>query len=136
MSLRRQFSVFFLVGLSATAVHYAILVILRELAGWPVNPATLLGFVCGGGVSYTLNRRHTFASDRPHAEAGWRFIVVTSIGFLMTWALMTLLVNLFGDRHYLLEQAATTGTVMFWNFGANRIWTFRAQPPEAGGEVA
>ncbi|HUO53280.1 MAG TPA: GtrA family protein [Rhodoblastus sp.] len=126
MTLRRQFSSFFVVGLIATAVHYAILIGLKELAHWNVIPATLSGFCLGGLVSYTLNRRHTFASDRAHVEAGWRFFIVASVGFLLTWGLMRLFVVAWGAP-YLPAQVVTTGLVMFWNFTANRHWTFRPQ---------
>jgi putative flippase GtrA len=128
MSLRRQFSSFVVVGLIATAVHYATLISLKELAHWSVIPATLSGFCLGGGVSYVLNRRHTFASDRAHAEAGWRFFAVSATGFFLTWGLMRLFVVEWGAP-YLPAQMATTGLVMFWNFYANRHWTFRAGVP-------
>ncbi len=146
MSLHRQFSTFFVVGLICTAFHYLVMSSLLELAHWPVIPATLSGFCVGGVTSYILNRRHTFASDRPHAEAGWRFVTVTTVGFFLTWLMMSTLMNwaamsgliaLLGEKLFpYVAQAVTTGTVMFWNFGANRMWTFRAQPAEAGGEVA
>jgi putative flippase GtrA len=127
MSLRRQFSSFFVVGLIATATHYAALVSLKELAHWGVIPATLTGFCLGGFVSYSLNRRHTFASDRAHHEAGWRFATVAVVGFFLTWGLMRLFVVAWGAP-YLPAQVVTTGMVMFWNFGAHRAWTFRPQP--------
>ena len=57
----------------------------RAPASAPV-PATLAGYVAGGVVSYRLNRRHTYASDRPHAEAGWRFARSRCVGFLITGA--------------------------------------------------
>src|SRR5208337_4486217 len=81
MSLRRQFSAFFLVGLIATGLQYAVLVGLKELAHWPVVPASLTGYLAGGVFNYILNRRHTFESDRPHVEAGWRFAAVMVVGF-------------------------------------------------------
>jgi len=127
MSLHRQLSAFVIVGLIATSVHYAALIALKELALWPVIPATLAGYCCGGVVSYVLNRRHTFDSDRRHAEAGWRFAIVASVGFLLTWGFMRLFVVNW-SAPYLPAQIVTTGLVMFWSFGANRLWTFRAQP--------
>ncbi len=128
---RRQFSAFFLVGLIATVVHYSFLVSLKELGHWPVIPSTLSGY-CGGGLtSYVLNRRHTFESDRPHAEAGWRFVAVSAVGFFITWGFMRLFVLNWGAP-YLAAQVATTGMVMFWSFGAHRLWTFRAQPAACG----
>ena len=71
MSLSRQFSAFVMVGLVAAVAHYGLLIALVEGAGWAAVPATLAGYVAGGIVSYLLNRRHTYASDRPHEEAGW-----------------------------------------------------------------
>jgi putative flippase GtrA len=129
MSLHRQFSAFVLVGLTSTAVHYAVLLGLRELAHWPVIPATLSGYCCGGLVSYVLTRRHVFDSDRSHAEAGWRFVLVATVGFFLTWGFMMLFVDKWGAP-YLFAQMVTTGLVMFWSFGANRLWTFR-QPAAA-----
>jgi putative flippase GtrA len=123
MTLHRQVSSFVLVGLIATALHYAVLIGLKELFGWAAVPATLAGYICGGLLSYVLNRRHTFDSDRPHAEAGWRFALVALVGFFLTWGLMRLLVEAWGAP-YLPAQMLTTGLVMVWNFLANRLWTF------------
>jgi putative flippase GtrA len=133
MSLRRQFSSFFIVGLIATALQYAVLVGLKELAHWSVVPASLAGYLAGGLLNYILNRRHTFGCDRPHAEAGWRFAAVMTVGFLLTWAFMRLFVLLWNAPYlppeaYLPAQVVTSGLVMVWNFVAHRLWTFRAEP--------
>lgn len=127
--LARQFTSFFWIGLVAAAIHYGCLVGLVELAGVRPVPATLVGFAGGGVVSYGLNRRHTYRSERPHAEAGWRFALVAFIGFLLTWALMSAFEWLAGARFalwyvYLLAQLATTGLVLIWSFLAHKLWTF------------
>jgi putative flippase GtrA len=69
MPLLRQWIVFCGVGLLAALAHYGVLIALVEggIAG-PV-PATLCGYVLGGIVSCLLNRRQTYASDRPHRGA-------------------------------------------------------------------
>lgn len=126
--LARQLSAFALVGLLAALAHYGALVALVELAGWRAVPATLVGYVAGGLVSYALNRSVTFASDRPHQEAGWRFAVVAGIGFVLTFGFMHLFVERLGAP-YLPAQLVTTGIVMIWSFLANRLWTFGAQAP-------
>ncbi|NNM71317.1 GtrA family protein [Enterovirga sp. DB1703] len=126
-ALLRQFSAFFGVGIAAAIVHYGLLVSLVEGYRMEAVRATLVGYVGGGIVSYLLNRRHTYASDRPHREAGWRFAVVALVGFGLTWAAMALFVRALGAP-YLPAQVATTGIVLVWSFLAHKLWTFRAPP--------
>ncbi len=126
-ALGRQFSAFFGVGIAAAIVHYGLLISLVE--GYRMEPvrATLVGYVGGGIVSYLLNRSHTYASARPHREAGWRFALVALVGFGLTWAFMALLVRAFGIP-YLPAQVVTTGIVLVWSFVAHKLWTFREPP--------
>ena len=124
-ALRRQLVSFIRIGLAATALHYAVLVGTVQFLHTSPVPSALLGYCCGGFLSYALNRRHTFRSDRPHGEAVWRFAVVAGVGFLITFALMALLVDRW-HVPYLVAQVLTTGLVMFWTFAANRAWTFAA----------
>ena len=122
-SLGRQFASFLLVGAMAFAVHFGVLIALVE--GWAVGavPATLVGFAAGGWISYLLNRRHTYASARPHAQASPRFGAVALVGFGLTWLLMAVLTGRLG-LPYLPAQLATTGVILIWSFSANRFWTF------------
>ena len=123
----RQLSAFVGVGLVAAIAHYGLLVSLVEGYRTDPVPATLAGYVAGGLVSYLGNRRHTYRSDRPHAEAGWRFAAVAVVGFGLTWVAMAALVRLLGAP-YLPAQLATTGLVLVWSFLAHKLWTFRAPP--------
>ncbi|MCX8256295.1 MAG: GtrA family protein [Beijerinckiaceae bacterium] len=124
--LLRQLRSFVGVGLVCTALHYVILVALVQLAHVPPVPAALTGFCVAGILSYRLNRRHTFGSERPHGEAVWRFALVAGVAFVLTWLFMRLFVEI---RHapYLPAQMVTTGLVMAWTFAANRFWTFRGE---------
>ena len=128
----RQFASFVAVGLLAACVHYSLLVSLVEAYRLDPVRSALAGYVAGGVVSYLLNRRHTYTSERPHGEAVWRFAAVAAIGFGLTWCAMALLVRGFGFP-YLPAQVATTGLVLFWSFAAHKLWTFRAgeMPPLA-----
>ncbi len=121
--LVRQMSAFAVVGVFAAMAHYGALIALVEGFGWGAVPATLVGYVAGGIVSYLLNRRHTFDSDRPHEEAGWRFALVAGVGFGLTWVFMHILHDRIGLQ-YLLAQLVTTGIVLVWSFVANKLWTF------------
>lgn len=124
MSLPRQIAAFAGVGVVAAVVHYGLLIALVEAAGIGAVLATLAGYIGGGIVSYALNRRHTYASDRPHEEATWRFALVAFVGFLLTGAFMHLFVDRLGAP-YLPAQLVTTGLVLVWSFVANKVWTFR-----------
>ncbi len=128
IQLFRQFSSFFWIGLLVVCVHYGTLIFLVEISKLAVLPATLVGYVFGGIVSYLLNRHHTFKTDRPHEEASWRFVAVAGVGFLLTSIFMWLF---YETLHvpYLLAQLITTGCVMLWSFGAHKFWTFRFVPP-------
>jgi putative flippase GtrA len=119
----RQLSSFIGVGVISSLIHYALLVALVEVGGLAPVPSALCGFTAGGIVSYGLNRRHTFVSDRPHDQAVWRFALVASVAFVLTYFFMRLL-NDTGHMPYLAAQVITTGVVMIWTFGANRLWTF------------
>jgi putative flippase GtrA len=124
--LSRQFAAFSGVGVLAAVVHYGLLIALVEAAGWNPVTATLAGYVAGGIMSYGLNRRLTYASDRPHAEATWRFALVALTGFVLTGGLMQMFTGWLGAP-YLPAQLATTGVVLFWSFVAHRLWTFAAR---------
>jgi putative flippase GtrA len=127
LALGRQFGVFVVVGLAAAATHYGLLVSLVEGYRLDPVPATLIGYVGGGIVSYLLNRRLTYVSARPHREATWRFAAVAGVGFLITWGMVAGLVRGLGVP-YLPAQLVTTGIVLFWSFGAHKLWTFRGPP--------
>jgi putative flippase GtrA len=119
----RQVLAFGGAGIAAAVVHYGILIGLMETGMAPPVPATLAGYLFGGIVSYILNRRHTYRSDRPHEEAGWRFAVVAAVGFLLTWVLMHVFVDKLAQP-YLPAQLLTTGLVLVWSFSAHKWWTF------------
>jgi putative flippase GtrA len=129
-TLAVQFTTYVGVGLGALATHYGLLVALVEFAHADPVPAALVGYVAGGVVSYSLNRRHTYASDRPHAEATWRFALVALIGLGLTWLLMAALTRWAGLA-YLPAQLLTTGLVVFWNFSGNKLWTFAVRGERA-----
>ena len=110
MRLHLQFSAFMLVGVAAMVVHYGLLIGLVQLAQVAPVPATLVGYVGGGLVSYALNRAHVFETERNHADALWRFVGVAGVGFLLTWGFMHLFVDRFGAP-YIPAQIVTTGAL-------------------------
>lgn len=119
-----QFLAFGGAGIAAAIVHYGTLISLVQGGVLAPVPATLCGYLGGGLVSYILNRRHTYRSERRHREAVWRFVAVAGVGFIVTWAVMHMLVDRW-SLPYLPAQFLTTGIVLIWSFSAHKWWTFR-----------
>ncbi|KMO39811.1 polysaccharide synthesis protein GtrA [Methylobacterium tarhaniae] len=134
-ALARQFAAYIGVSLAALGVHYGLLATLVEVGRADPVRAALAGYLAGAVVSYGLNRRLTYASARPHAEATWRFGIVAAIGFGLTWLIMAGLTRGLG-LPYLAAQVMATGVVVFWNFLGHRMWTFAARPVPALPEEA
>jgi putative flippase GtrA len=115
---------FVAVGAVATGLQYAILVALVRWAGWNAVAASTLGFAISMWLNYLLNRRYTFASDRPHAQALPRFVATALCGLGLTAAGMYVLTGPL-RVDYLLAQVIVTVAVTAWNFALNRWWSFR-----------
>lgn len=129
MSLPRQISTFFGVGLVSIVADYGTLLFLREV--FDVSPVygALAGYLVGGLVNYLLNRAHTFSTERGHLQAGWRFASVMAVGFSLTGLFMWIFAEKL-EIPYLIARVITTGIVFCWNFGAHKLWTFGERRPE------
>ena len=111
------------VGAFATAVHYGLLVLCVERAGWPAFAASGFGAVVGAQVAYLGNRWFTFA-HRGDVRASWpRFQAAALLGALLGMAIVALGVRL--GVHYLIAQVLATLTSLVLTFAVNRVWTFR-----------
>jgi putative flippase GtrA len=129
MPLLKQLVTFFGVSVAATLADGGTFFVQTYWLGVPNAVAVLVSYCCGGTVSYTLNRLHTFDTDRSHLQAGWRFATVMAVGF----TLKEFFVWLFADRFGLPAMAAwtvATGAVFFWNYAAHKTWTFGERRPQ------
>lgn len=122
--LLKRFVGFTLVGAVGTTGHYTVLLLLVEVLGIEVVTASVAGFIVGGVINYTLNRRLVFRSQRAHGEALPRFFAVAGVGLVGNALLMSLLTYRWGI-HYVVAQLVTTAVLLVWHFTANALWTFR-----------
>jgi len=123
MVLASQFSKFLLVGGFSTLLQYLILAFLVHTAGTDPVVASSIGYVLSALVNYDLNYRLTFRSRVPYFGGMVRFALVHAMGFLLNGTIMATGTKVLG-LHYLVAQVAATVVVLFWNFFANRRWTF------------
>lgn len=121
-----RFARFTAVGGVATAMQYALLVLLVRGFGLAPTLASSIGFVLSAVVNYLLNYRFTFHSDRPHAPAAAKFTLLAGTGLLINAAIMHVMIK--AGVHYLIAQVCATGVVLFWNFIGNSLWTFGVGP--------
>lgn len=137
----KRFLKFATVGVGGMVTHMTIFNIL--MLGLRVDPrlANAVGFCTAVVQNFTLNRKWTFPESRDrHAGAQLgQFAIVSVIGLAINTAVFTVVSNvlepfwnsLFSDpqvahaigNNFALASAILV--VLFWNFTANRLWTFR-----------
>ena len=130
----RQLVKFGLVGISSTIVNFAVLnlmlIVLHQNKYVAVTVAFLVSVING----YFWNRRWTF-KNAPTKAVHTQFMQFLLVN-LVSWGLDLLFVRLISvplenDFHISmvkatnLAQLVATGVLVFWNYFANRLWTFR-----------
>lgn len=139
----KRFVKFAMVGTAGMITHLTIFNIL--MLGLRLDPrlANAVGFITAVMQNFMLNRRWTFPESRSRG-AGMQlgqFAIVSLIGLVINsavfWAVShamepfwdSLLVDLTLSHAINNNFALATaiGVVLFWNFAANRLWTFRTR---------
>lgn len=132
---------FALVGLSGTLLDLALLALFKIALGLPTLPANVLSYSVGILNNFTLNHAWTFREARPlrgSLRGSLRYVLrqfaqfasISLIGLALNTALLLTLeapfAALLGQAYaYLPAKLLATALVFVWNFGANRLWTFR-----------
>lgn len=137
----KRFVKFATVGAMGFVTQFVLVNLLVQLGGVNETLANAIGFIAAVVQNFFLNRRWTFPESRAR-DAGRQlvqFFIVSIVGFLLNMAVFTTV-------HYLLEpmwmsaisnsrlahavsynfaMCVAVGVVFFWNFAANRMWTYR-----------
>lgn len=121
----RQFIKFGLVGVSSTVIDWGIFYILNLSFGVYYLTAKVLSFSVAVINSFTWNRRWTFRSQNPNRSQEFlKFLIIALIGLFLNAFIMYLAVSIFHSRK-IIGLIFATGIVTFWNFLANKFYTFR-----------
>jgi len=145
----KRFVKFSLVGAVGAVVDFTVLNLMKwlfELMGVGHGLGTWvqvrqIQLVCANAISFSMavlsnftwNRLWTFpeSRERPVARQLVQFAVVNVVGLAINTGLLVSLDQfvfrgLVSDRlSYNLAKAVAIGVVLFWNFGVNRVWTYR-----------
>lgn len=121
---------FLLVGVVNTLVGTAVMFLLYNLAGCPYWPSVCANYLCGGVVSYFLNKYFTFQNkERSWAQVG-RFVVTVAVCMLIAYGLAKPAVRwaLSGAGEKLQENVAMlVGMVLYTglNYFGQRFFAFK-----------
>ena len=133
-----QFLKFIIIGLSSTMIDFAIQWLFYFKFHTPLVVAKTISFTCAVSNGFFWNSRWTFkglGSGKNH-ELYMKFVSVNLVGLMinMTITAITayLLVHRLPSDTYKLPFAiwlvcfvVATGGTFFWNFTANKLWTFK-----------
>ena len=105
---------------------------LSTIVGWPLLAANTLSFTLSVLSNFTWNRLWTFpeSRSRPVRQQLVQFVLVNIVGLAINNVILLvakgILSNSLDDPwDYNLAKAIAIAIVLFWNFGANRLWTYR-----------
>jgi len=144
-----RFLRFAVVGALGTVVDFSVLNLLVQLAGVPKVWANTCSFSVAVLSNFTWNRLWSFpeSRNRPIWSQLGQFALVNVVGLVINQALflgldrfvlgesgrlagpMSAAAGAVGISHFTaafnLAKAIAIIVVLFWNFGANRLWTYR-----------
>ncbi|MCZ0940739.1 MAG: GtrA family protein [Caldilineaceae bacterium] len=136
-----RFVKFAVVGALGALTDFSILIILVEVAG--VVPVVASGFGFSAAVlqNFLLNRWWTFPESRIQSKRRQilKFALVSVVGLginlvifeYVDQSLRNMWIDILSSSEmgfrasYIFAKLFSIGVVLFWNFAANRLWTFK-----------
>lgn len=128
----RQFIKFAVVGTINTVLDFGVYLGLTRWLHLHYLVANLLAFILAASSSFILNKYWTFRDNRLDGLTYQyiKFLTVSLVGAALTELTLFTLVH-FLKTHDLLGKVMAIAVVTFWNFFANKHWTFRRLSVEA-----
>jgi putative flippase GtrA len=127
-----RFVKFAIVGALGAIIDFALLNLLRGYFGWPLLLANTVSVSVAILSNFIWNRLWTFPESRSRKKRKQlpQFALINIIGLLINNLIVVgldaVLVPHIGEPwSYNIAKAIAIGVVLFWNFGANRLWTYR-----------
>jgi putative flippase GtrA len=127
-----RFLKFAAVGASGMVVDLTVLNIMYKVFGLSLLAANTISFSTAVLSNFTWNRLWTFpeSRQRPLLPQLGQFALVNVVGLainnLVLWVVFNLIKGFVPDPlDYNLAKIAAIGVVLFWNYGVNRLWTYR-----------
>lgn len=120
----RQFVKFSIVGTLNTVASTIVYTTSTRALRLDPLVANALAFLVAVTISFFLNKHWTFRDPQPQYLRQYsRFFTVSAIGLVTSETIILVLHKLLG-LHDLIAFFSAIAVVLFWNFNANRAWTF------------
>ena len=126
-----RFLKFAVVGSIGAVVDYAVLNLGVQVFLLPLLIANAISFTAAVLSNFTWNRLWTYPESRsePLLPQLGQFALVNLAGLgineLILFSLNPYVSKIWPRWGYNISKAVAIGIVLFWNFGINRIWTYR-----------
>jgi putative flippase GtrA len=129
----KRFVKFAIVGGIGAAIDFGVLNLLILVFNWDKFYANLFSVSCAIISNFWWNRHWTFPESRDHDLhiSFGKFAAVNLVGLVINQIVFVATDRFIFDPlfphpiDYNLAKATAIGVVLFWNFGANRMWTYR-----------
>ena len=113
-------------SVAATAVDYAVMLALVELAGLIPALATAVGATCGAVVNFSLGRHWTFgAADGELRGQALRYAFVSTVSMLLQSGGEHLFASSANSRYVVVRIGLSLIVSLAWNFPMQRGFVFR-----------
>lgn len=125
MQFSRQFIKFGLVGFLSFIIDAGFYLLFTRAFGLFYLSAKIISFILAVTNSYFFNRLWTFRSKNLAKKTEYfKFLLVSVIGLGLNSLIMYLAVDKI-ELSDILALIISTSITMFWNFSANKFWTFK-----------
>lgn len=131
---QERFFKFAVVGAIGAVVDFIVLNLLVQVAGLAPLTANPFSFSAAVLSNFTWNRLWSFpeSRQRPLLPQFGQFALINLFGLainqMIFWLMLHYVLPLFHVTHpldYNLAKAFAIGVVLFWNFGVNRMTTYK-----------
>jgi putative flippase GtrA len=127
-----RFGKFSVVGAIGAVVDFGVLSFFMRVVGLVNWQANTISFSAAVFSNFMWNRHWTYPESRalPFRAQFGQFALVNIIGWGINTGIFVLLddrifPNAWGYWGTYLAKAIAIGVVWFWNYGVNRLWTYR-----------
>ncbi len=133
----KRFIKFGIVGAIGSVIDFSVLNALIFWAGWNSAGGKIFANIISTSVAilsnFVWNRLWTFPESRQRDRTKQliQFTIVNLVGLVINTGIFFVADHYFYENYFSvnvavqLAKATAIGIVLFWNFGANRIWTYR-----------